>query len=89
MTVESMFYSIVYTWIISIFVNVKVTIKAWKPIKTFSSKAVSSNVDYWSADFDANQNCKQSQRIAELKAKVRENVLRRYLGSWVGNVNFH
>ena len=71
MTVKSMFYSIVYRSIISIFINVKVTIKVWKSIKTVSSKAVSSNADYWSADFDVNQNCQQSKRIEELKAKVR------------------
>ena len=70
-----MFYSTVYTCTIGIFINVKVTIKDWKPIMTVPSKAVSSDADYWSADFDLNQNCKQKERIAALQAKVRQKVV--------------
>ena len=35
-----------------------------------SSLQVRGAIDYWSEDYDQNQNCAQQDRIAELRAKV-------------------
>ena len=37
---------------------------------------VTSNLDYWSAEYDSNKNCKQEDKILQLRNKVRKNKLR-------------